>query len=112
MTEEIRQYIAELEKLLNNEEGSDDWERLSKELLIRISFYQHERLIHLIVTVAFAVMTAIFYYLSLERAEFLVITGLFLLMDIPYVLHYRFLENAVQKLYKYYYSLPTQKKHQ
>lgn len=103
MTKEIKQYIAETEKLLAGDDIQVDWRRVNDKMLIRIGFYQHERLIHLLVTIAFAVMTLISFYLSLSSMEFWPLFGLFFIMDIPYVIHYYFLENSVQKLYKLYY---------
>ena len=103
MTKEIRGYTAEIEKLLN--ENAADWDRLGGEMLIRIVFYQHERLIHLIVTAAFAVMTILSFAAAYNNGLFLLIAGLFLLLDIPYVIHYFFLENSTQKLYKLYYEV-------
>lgn len=105
MTKEIKQYIAEIEKFLNEDNFQEAQNQVHKEMLIRIGFYQHERLIHLIVTIAFAVMTIIAFYLSASDIAFLWLSGLLLLLDIPYVAHYYFLENSVQKLYKYYYII-------
>lgn len=103
MTKEIKQYIAEIERILAEDAFHGNWSRLKKEMLIRIGFYQHERLIHLIVTSTFAIMTILAFYLSFNEPMFLWLAGLFLLLDIPYIAHYYFLENSVQKLYKYYY---------
>ena len=57
-----------------------------KEHLVQVGFFQHERLIHLIVTVTFALL------------EMLAI----LILLIPYIRHYYILENEVQKMYGQY----------
>lgn len=109
MTREIKKYIAELEALLKEDDFRGDRRQFSEEMLVRIGFYQHERLIHLIVTAVFAIMTIISFYMSLNDTAFLYIAGLLLLLDIPYIAHYYFLENSVQKLYKYYYMVREKK---
>lgn len=74
--------------------------------LTRIKFYQHERLIHLIVTMTFAIMTVISVFMLMAGAETagVLLSLLFLCLTIPYVMHYYFLENSVQVLYKLYYE--------
>lgn len=69
---------------------------------IKISYFQHERLIHLLVTLTFAlleIMTIIAMNISFSLV-FIVLAVLFLGLLIPYVFHYYFLENSVQELYK------------
>lgn len=85
----------------------EEAENAKKELLVQIQFFQHERLIHLIVTVLFAVLTVITLLANVFLAEPLlfVLSLLFLVLLIPYIKHYYLLENGVQKLYKYYDAL-------
>lgn len=70
----------------------------------QIAFFQHERLIHLMVTLIFALLTFIVFIANL----FLNIIGLYILMLalivllIPYIMHYYLLENGVQKMYSQY----------
>lgn len=77
------------------------------ELLVQIGFFQHERLIHLIVTVLFALMTILVFLLAVTN--FAPWTGvlllLLLMLLIPYIRHYWLLENGTQKLYQYYDKL-------
>ena len=79
-------------------------EKEKAELLIKIGFFQHERLIHLIVTVLFALMTILVFILGVT--DFALWTGVLLLLLlallIPYIKHYYLLENGTQKLYEYY----------
>ena len=76
-------------------------------LLVQIGFFQHERLIHLIVTVLFGLATVITIpaYLILREPALLVLGGLFLCLLFPYIVHYFHLENGVQQLYLYYNQL-------
>ncbi|MCH5251345.1 MAG: hypothetical protein J1F22_00075 [Lachnospiraceae bacterium] len=78
-----------------------------EKLLVQIQFMQHERLIHLIVTVLFALLTVITLFASLFLLQplLLVLFLLFLVLLIPYIRHYYILENGVQKLYEYHDKL-------
>lgn len=69
-----------------------------------MSFFQHERLIHLIVTVTFALLTmmGLAVYCIAEYMPILAMIGLFMILLVPYIGHYYTLENEVQKMYKQY----------
>ena len=90
-------------------EGSSvqEKEELRREVLIQIQFFQHERLIHLIVTVTFAILTvmSVLGFVATTQIGLLVLTGMLLVLLIPYIRHYYILENGVQKLYQYYDSI-------
>ena len=83
---------------------AEEKNRRKADLLVNISFFQHERLIHLIVTALFALMTVLGLLLFLQQPSFLTLglEGLFLALLIPYIVHYYYLENGVQKLYTFY----------
>lgn len=86
------------------EDESTDFKKLEQEMLIKISFMQHERLIHLLVTILFAVLlflSLIIFFIS-DMFAMLLVTLLMLALLIPYIAHYFFLENGVQKLYAIY----------
>ena len=104
MKNEVKEYISEVEIRLRDKDGID--KRFVSEMLTRIQFYQHERLIHLIVTMTFAIMTVISFYMLVTSYSLpaLLLSLLFLGLVIPYIAHYYFLENSVQKLYRLYYE--------
>ncbi len=80
---------------------------LKKQALTQISFFQHERLIHLIVTMTFAIMTMVI-LVAICMTSFMPLIALELLLLvllIPYIRHYYILENGTQTLYRYYDSL-------
>ena len=85
----------------------EEAETARRELLIQIWFFQHERLVHLIVTVLFAVLSVITLLANifLQQPLLFVLSLLFLILLIPYIRHYYLLENGVQKLYEYYDAL-------
>ncbi len=103
MKNEVKEYLSEVELRLKDEESVD--EQFVSDMLTRIGFYQHERLIHLIVTMTFAIMTVLsFFMLVIDKSiASLLLSCLFLTLVSPYIAHYYFLENSVQKLYRLYY---------
>lgn len=107
MTKQIRAYLELLERFFKSEHSAEETERFCAELLRRIKFYQHERLIHLIVTMSVGVffMLSLILYLSQSGAGLLILTVMFLALLAAYLKHYYFLENSVQKMYLYYYRI-------
>lgn len=69
-----------------------------------IIFFQHERLVHLIVTFFVGIAMVLFFigFLITENILVFVLFALLLCLFIPYIFHYYYLENNVQKLYDYY----------
>lgn len=106
MEKRLKNYIKYVTEYVEKYKVSDssDKEDFLKDLLIQISFFQHERLIHLIVTVAFAFFTIISIVACLFTTSMplLILTLLFVVLLIPYIRHYYILENGVQKLYTLY----------
>ncbi len=90
-----------------------DYEKLLETHLAQVQFFQHERLVHLIVTVLFAVLTFatfILLFLQLGRTEdfpygLLALFLLLIVLLVPYIWHYYLLENSVQKMYAQYDEL-------
>lgn len=81
-----------------------DLEELKKEHLTQIGFFQHERLIHLIVTVIFALVEMLSLIMTIMSDELfpIILTILILVLLLPYIRHYYILENEVQKMYAQY----------
>ncbi len=104
-TEELLEYLTRLSK--SGEPMKERVEKEKAELLVQIGFFQHERLIHLIVTALFAIMTILVFLLAVTRFELWVgvLLALLLVLLIPYIRHYWLLENGTQKLYFYYDKL-------
>ena len=107
MGKKLKAYILSLRKLIDSGEKIENIEALKKELLTEIAFWQHERLIHLLVTILFALLTmsviiVIMFYHSI--AVLLLFLTLLILL-VPYIRHYYILENGVQTLYVIYEQL-------
>lgn len=107
MKDEIKEYKELI--LQQAKDPETDKKELAEKLLVRIGFYQHERLIHLIVTMSFGVFFLLSLILAFSNAYFLALSALLLILLVPYIAHYYFLENSTQELYKVYYSLTEEK---
>ncbi len=102
MRKYLTNYLIEVEKLLQKKQiREDDLQNLKTKII----FFQHERLIHLIVTLFFCLFTIIFMILGILSYYFLIIFGILVVFDIFYIYHYYFLEKNVQYLYKVYDKL-------
>lgn len=104
MRKKLEEYMSKAEKLIIEESTNTNWDCFEKEHLIQISFFQHERMIHLIVTVIFALLTfTVFIILNfIFSIQLMILLVLLLCLLIPYISHYYYLENGVQKLYEQY----------
>ncbi len=106
MEKRLKSYLAYMEKLRarEGELHAGDAEEIISDLLVQIRFFQHERLVHLIVTAVFAILTVLAFLgcILTSRWELLVLVTLLLALLAPYIRHYYILENGVQKLYTYY----------
>jgi len=109
MKERILKYVQETDKLIENKS------KISKERLeyhlVQIQEFQHERLIHLIVTIftgAIAILLLLF-SLLIENIGLIIAFITILFLFIPYILHYYLLENNVQEMYKQYDKLISKK---
>lgn len=102
MTKYLTAYRKYILACLDDE--SSDFERLLEYHREHIGFFMHERFIHLIVMVLFALMTvACFLVIAVtEKIILIPLAAALLCLLIPYIKHYYFLENTVQALYKDY----------
>ncbi len=104
MKSQIQTYNNYITKKLEENSADEDWEKISEDYLIKIKFYQHERLIHLIVTALFAIMETIVVTATVtaDSLGLMILSAAILVLLIPYVAHYYFLENTIQKMYLVY----------
>ena len=99
MTKYINEYIEELESRILNEKIT---KKDIDDLIVKIGFFQHERLIHLLVTLFFALFAVVLTYLSFNNPMYSLIALAIIVLLAFYIKHYYFLENSVQYLYKLY----------
>lgn len=102
MRKYLSDYLIEVQKLLTKDKIS---EKDLENVKTKISFFQHERLIHLIVTLFFSLFAIIFMILGVLSYYFLIIFAILLVFVIFYIYHYYFLEKKVQYLYQIYDKL-------
>ena len=102
MEKKIINYRKGIDDLLEQE--GKDWKKLLDEHYIQVGFFQHERLVHLIVTMTFALMTIVSIVATVVSGYMwlLPLDVLFMVLLIPYIRHYYILENEVQKMYNQY----------
>lgn len=102
ITRAMKEHEARIRERLGRARAGEDWPALRDRHLRMIGWMQHERLIHLLVTLAFgiALLAALAMALVAPAVLIYVLAGLLLLLFIPYVSHYFFLENTVQRWYR------------
>ncbi len=119
MGKRIKDYIEKMIKVSAEMAGGKIKQNKSEvlsEMLVQIGFFQHERLIHLIVTVLFAFLTIFTAACSCFSKDlyygimFCLLSLLCLALLVPYIHHYYVLENGVQKLYEIYDSIKAGQK--
>lgn len=104
MKHRITTYIAYIDKILETGECELSYEELIAEHEKQLAYFMHERLIHLLVTLCFAILSfmtffAMVFNFSYGLAALLVA---FLVLLVPYIMHYYLLENSVQYMYRQY----------
>ncbi|MGN1338785.1 MAG: hypothetical protein ACI4WS_00695 [Oscillospiraceae bacterium] len=104
MTKQIKDYLEHLRLFMEQEHSREEYAAELSRLHVRIGFFSHERLVHLLVMLGFAVffLMALFMALVKGGAGLFVLAVLFLALLVPYIKHYYFLENSVQKMYLIY----------
>ncbi len=114
MTLFMREHEAYINRLMeaSGDMSSASLEELKNYHLTQIGFLQHERLVHLMVTLAFA----FFFIISLAATWFylnfllLILDLLLLILLLFYIVHYYRLENTVQRWYRLHNTLCEMKK--
>ncbi len=99
MREYLKNYIEETDKFIEKGKITD---KDIQNHLTKIKFFQHERLIHLLVTLFYAVFILLSIFITKQMPLFALVILILLIFLICYVRHYFFLENGVQYLYQEY----------
>lgn len=86
-----------IEYVENNKKKVD-----AEDMLVKINFFQHERLIHLIITLFYCLMFLVFLILISLSYVFIIPAALLFIFLICYIIHYFLLENGIQYLYNLY----------
>ena len=97
----MKKYLNDYIKYVEKNKKKVDRE----EMVVKINFFQHERLIHLIITLFYCLMFLVFLILISLSYVFIIPAALLLIFLIFYIIHYFLLENGVQYLYRLYDEL-------
>ena len=100
----MKDYIKYVDDYINKKEFKDI-DNFINDHLIKIGFFQHERLIHLLVTLFYGIVALIFLFITCLWIYFGIIALILLTFLVFYIKHYFFLENGVQYMYKQYDKL-------
>jgi fatty acid desaturase len=102
----VMKYAGEHEAYIRNcLEGDCDRKELARYHNMKIQWLQHERMIHLLVTILFAlIFMFLFGILMLFPGDWLILIPLVIVIALlcAYIFHYFKLENTVQSWYKLY----------
>lgn len=104
MTEYLKAYMKTVSQRLENCSEKSELDEIFAEHKDKISFMQHERIVHFLVTMMFAIILVIFISVLLftENIAILALVTIILVLLGFYIKHYYFLENTVQKMYVTY----------
>ena len=104
MRKKILKYKAEIDEMLKNPPKDIDYAEEERKHLSQTQFFMHERLVHEIIMVLFALSTILVFIETVRTAEilFAVLLVALLILLVPYIMHYYVLENSVQYMYEQY----------
>jgi hypothetical protein len=95
-------YDKEIKKIISEKSLSTDWKKILEKHQRMISYIQHERLIHLIVTMFVGLVMSMGAFITIitRKPDLLIFVFFLIVLFIAYLFHYRFLENTTQNWYK------------
>jgi len=104
MIDYMNNYMEYIKTILKKEDIN---ESIKKDFIEHIQFMQHERLIHLLVTMLFASLLMFGFIIMLIYFSWILVvfTAIIFIVEIFYIFHYYKLENGVQKMYRLYDEL-------
>lgn len=91
-------------KLSDKNLTKTELEMYKSDFLSHIQFMQHERLIHLLVTILFAILLMFGFIVMLISFSWIMVGFVVIIfaVEIFYIFHYYKLENGIQKMYRVY----------
>ena len=100
MKKYLKNYVQEIEEKIKENHKFTESEKVNFQT--KILYFQHERLIHLLVTLFYALFLIGFIFLSIIFPFFVIPCFAILIFLIFYVKHYFFLETTIQYMYTLY----------
>lgn len=112
MTRYLKEYIEYIKKRLYECTGPKELEEILSEHKDKIAFMQHERLVHFLVTMMFAIILVIFIavFLTVDNIMLGLLIVIITALLAAYIKHYYFLENTVQSMYRIYDDILKKRK--
>ena len=107
MTEYLTNYMKYVQERLEKCTDSAELDEIMAEHLDKIAFMQHERIVHFLVTMLFALILTVFIAVLVFTTN---IPVLILVTMILVLLMFYILENTVQKMYRVYDGILEKKK--
>ncbi len=98
MKEYVKAYIKDIDNYINSNRHKDI-DDVIRFHLRKIKFFQHERLIHLLVTLFYGLFSFLFTAAICLSKLFIPVAAILYIFLLFYIFHYFFLENAVQYMY-------------
>ena len=104
MKKRIQSYMAYMDQQLEHIESGLSYEELCIQHEKQLAYFMHERLVHLLVTLTFAILAFVTFFMAVMNFSMgmIVLFFAFLILLIPYIMHYYLLENSVQYMYRQY----------
>ncbi len=98
------EHVKRVDSFLDEEHSVNEINEVMDEHMTKIGFFQHERWLHFCATMLFAVLDIVMlvvYFFTVDCFAALLVF-LFTVLLVPYVFHYYFLENSLQRMYVQY----------
>ena len=104
MKKRIQSYMAYMDQQLEHNDSGLSYEELCIQHEKQLAYFMHERLVHLLVTLTFAILAFVTFFMAVMNFSIgmIVLFFAFLILLIPYIMHYYLLENSVQYMYRQY----------
>lgn len=104
MKNRIINYVERIDKCITGEIEVENWEELLEEHIHQLEWFQHERIVHMFIMLAFAFFTigSIITEVVTQYMPMFIVIFLFLVLLIPYVKHYFLMENKCQTMLEQY----------
>jgi hypothetical protein len=97
----FKTYDTKIKKILSEKIPNIHWKNVLEDHREMIAKIQHERLIHLLVTIFVGVIMSISSFITIitKKPDLLIFCIPLLFLFLGYLFHYRFLENTTQNWY-------------
>lgn len=104
MKKRIQSYMAYMDQQLEHNDSGLSYEELCTQHEKQLAYFMHERLVHLLVTLTFAILAFVTFFMAVTNFSMgmIILFFAFLILLIPYIMHYYLLENSVQYMYRQY----------